>query len=99
MDEGLLVGRPRCDYGSEGWGFESLRARQVTGPTPLWGGAVHVPAGAILGATAGAGPNSAWLMDAATARRSPSTRCPYTSLVMVMLACPKISDTTCNGVR
>ncbi len=22
-----LAGRPRCDYGSEGWGFEFLRAR------------------------------------------------------------------------
>jgi len=53
----------------------------------------------MLGATAaGSDPNSAWLMDAATARRSPSTRCPYTSFVMVMLACPKISDTTCSGV-
>jgi hypothetical protein len=49
-----------------------------------------VPLGAMLGATAAdSGPNSAWLMDAATARRSPSTRCPYTSLVIVMLAWPK----------
>jgi hypothetical protein len=53
--------------------------------------------GAMLGATAaGSVPNSAWLMDAVTARRSPSTRCPYTSLVIVMLACPKISDTACQ---
>ena len=55
--------------------------------------------GAMLGATAArSGPNRARLMDAATARRSPSTRCPYTSFVIVMLACPKISDTTCSGV-
>jgi hypothetical protein len=48
-----------------------------------------VPLGARLGATAaGSGPNNAWLIDAATARRSPSTKCPYTSLVTVMLACP-----------
>ena len=53
-----------------------------------------MPLGAMLGATAAdSAPNSAWLMDAATARRSPSTRCPYTSLVIVMLACPRISDT------
>jgi hypothetical protein len=33
-----------------------------------------VPVGAMLGAiTAGSVPNSAWLMDVATARRSPST--------------------------
>ena len=24
--------------------------------------------------------------------------CPYTSLVMAMLACPRISETTCSGV-
>src|SRR5262245_14743269 len=53
----------------------------------------------MLGATAADPvPNNARLMDAATARRSPSTRCPYTSFVIVMLACPKISDTTCSGV-
>jgi hypothetical protein len=28
----------------------------------------------------------------------PSTRCPYTSFVIVMLACLKISDTACSGV-
>src|SRR5262249_22233132 len=51
----------------------------------------------MLGVSAPArGPS--WLMDAATARRSPSTRCPHTSLVIVMLACPKISETTCSGV-
>ena len=48
-----------------------------------------MPVGAMLGATmADSGPNSAWLMDAATARRSPSTKCPYTSFVIVILACP-----------
>jgi len=58
-----------------------------------------VAVGAMLGATAArSGPNRARLMDAATARRSPSTRCPYTSFVIVMLACPKISDTTWSGV-
>src|SRR5215469_16278903 len=51
---------------------------QVNGPYPLLGGAFFVPLGAMLGATAaGSGPNSAWFMDAATARRSLSTRCPY----------------------
>jgi hypothetical protein len=44
---------------------------QVTGPYPLLGGAFFVPLGAMLGATsAGSVPNSAWLMDAATARLS-----------------------------
>src|SRR5262249_22717719 len=41
---------------------------------------------------------ASWLMDAATARRSRSIRCPQTALVIVMLACPKISETTCSGV-
>jgi hypothetical protein len=47
-----------------------------------------VPVGAMLGATAGGpGPNGAWLMEAVTVRRSPSTMCPCTSLVIVN-ACP-----------
>jgi hypothetical protein len=72
---------------------------QITGSYTLRGGAFSVSLGAILGATAtGSRPKSAPLIDAATARLSPSTRCPYTSLVIMMLACPKISDTTCNGV-
>jgi hypothetical protein len=44
-------------------------------------------------------PNSALLMDAVTARRSPWARCPYTSLAIVMLACPKISNTACSVFR
>ena len=45
----------------------------------------------LLGATLGATgtyqpPNSARLIDSAAARLSPSSRCPYTSLVMAMLA-------------
>jgi hypothetical protein len=49
------------------------------------GEGLFVPVGAVLGATsAGSGPNSAWLIDAVTARRSPSTKCPYTSFVAVI---------------
>jgi len=56
-----------------------------------------------LGATLGAmrtyqPPNSARLIDSAAARLSPSSRCPYTSLVMAMLAWPSTSETTCSGV-
>ncbi len=29
MDGGRRAGRPGGDYGSEGWGFESLRARHI----------------------------------------------------------------------
>src|SRR5262249_40111651 len=55
-------------YGSEGWGFESLRARPGHWPLPTPGRGLFVPVGAMLGATAaGSGPNSAWLMAAATA--------------------------------
>jgi hypothetical protein len=45
---------------------------QVTGPCPVRGGVFLGPVGAMLGAkAAGSVPNSAWLMDAAKARRSP----------------------------
>ena len=82
------------DYGSEGWGFESLRARPGHKP------AARPAAGflAVLGATRTCQPpNSARLIDSAAARLSPS-RCPYTSLVMAMLAWPSTSETTCSGV-
>ncbi len=93
-----LDGRNLATDQKVGGSSPSERA-QVTGPYPLRGGVFFVPLGAMLGATAAdPGPNSARLMDAATARLSPSTRCPYTSLVIVMLAWPKISDTTCSGV-
>jgi hypothetical protein len=40
----LVADVPASLCGSEGWGFESLRARaQVTGPYPLRGGAFLVP--------------------------------------------------------
>jgi hypothetical protein len=29
MDSGRRAGRKGCDYGSEGWGFDSLRARSL----------------------------------------------------------------------
>ena len=56
-------------------GSSPVERAQVIGPYPLRGGAFFVPLGAMLGATAaGSGPNRARLMDAATARRSPSGR-------------------------
>ena len=61
------------DYGSEGWGFESLRARQVRGPLPHPGRAFL----SLLGATGThQRPNSVRLIDSAAARLSPSSRCP-----------------------
>ena len=33
LDYGTLAGQGALVYGSEGWGFESLRARQVKGPS------------------------------------------------------------------
>jgi hypothetical protein len=87
------------DYGSEGWGFESLRARPAHRPLARATGAYFVVLGATLGATqAFQPPNSARLIDSAAARLSPSSRCPYTSLVIAMLACPSTSETTCSGV-
>ena len=80
-------GRCAHSYGSEGWGFESLRARPAQRPV------ANPAAGflAVLGATLGATrtcqpPNNARLIDSAAARLSPSSRCPYTSLVTAMLA-------------
>ena len=72
-------------------GFESLRAHLRARPghrsLPALGRVFVVPVGAMLGDTAAcSGANSARLMDATTARRSTSTKCPYTSLVIVMLA-------------
>src|SRR5262249_16255950 len=87
------------DYGSEGWGFESLRARQVRGPSPLAEGLFLCPweprwePRRLIEA-----PNSAAVIDSAAARLSPSTRCPYTSLVIAMLAWPRTLETTCSGV-
>ena len=50
-------------------------------------GAFLVRLGATLGATGiRQPPNRARLIDSAAARLSPSSRCPYTSLVMAMLA-------------
>jgi len=43
-------------------------------------------------------PNGALLIDSAAARLSPSSRCPYTSLVITMLACPSTSGTMYSGV-
>jgi hypothetical protein len=85
-------------YGSEGWGFESLRARPGHRPYPLRGG-LSCAGGSHVGSHGGR-----FRAEQCLARGCgdgspvPSTRCPYTSLVMVMLACPKISDTTCNSV-
>src|SRR5262245_32742454 len=60
--------RSAYDCGSEGLGFESLRARPGHRPLPASGRGLFVPVGAMLGATAaGSVPNSARLMDAATA--------------------------------
>jgi hypothetical protein len=50
LDCGVLTGQTPLIYGSEGWGFESLRARQVSGPFPHRTGAFLVPLGATLGA-------------------------------------------------
>jgi hypothetical protein len=93
-----LVRETRVDiYGSEGWGFESLRARKVTGPfrpsarlsaaawEPTWEPSADETASRVR------------LIDSAAARFSPSTKCPYTSLVIAMLAWPRTSETTCNG--
>src|ERR1700730_4518850 len=41
-------------------------------------------------------PEQARLIDSA-ARLSSSSRCPYTSLVTAMLACPSTSETTCSS--
>jgi hypothetical protein len=60
---------------------------QVRGPLPDPEGAFLLLLGATLGATGTyQPPNSARLIDSAAARLSPSSRCPYTSLVMAMLA-------------
>ena len=71
---------------------------QVRGPLPDPEGAFLLLLGATLGATGtNQMPNRARLIDSAAARLSPSSRCPYTSLVMAMLACPRTSETTCRG--
>ena len=87
------------DYGSEGWGFESLRARPGHRPVARPAAGFLAASGATPGATRTyQPPNSARLIDSAAARLSPSSRCPYTSLVMAMLAWPSTSETTCSGV-
>jgi hypothetical protein len=92
-------GRFAHSYGSEGWGFESLRARPAHRPVARPAAGFLVALGATLGATDTCQPpNSARLIDSAAARLSPSSRCPYTSLVIAMLACPSTSETTCSGV-
>jgi hypothetical protein len=40
QQNGQVAGAGDTVYGSEGWGFESLRARQVTGLYSLWDGLV-----------------------------------------------------------
>src|SRR5205085_11960718 len=65
-------GRGARSYGSEGWGFESLRARQVTGLFPSFArlsAGVWEPAWEPTGVAAA--PSSVWLMDTAAARLSP----------------------------
>jgi hypothetical protein len=84
-------------YGSEGWGFESLRVRQ------------HFPLSDAscrqLASTSGAGGlweplreplgvSSTSDIRAAAARFWPSTRCQYTSFVIATLECPRTSETT-----
>jgi len=99
LDCRVLAGQTPLIYGSEGWGFESLRARPAHRPLARPAGGFLVVLGATLGATrASQPPNRARLIDSAAARPSPSSRCPYTSLVIAILACPSTSETTCSGV-
>src|SRR6185437_8905866 len=80
-------GRCAHSYGSEGWGFESLRARPAQRPVANPAAGFLAVLGAALGATRTfQPPNIARLIDSAAARLSPSSRCPYTSLVTAMLA-------------
>jgi hypothetical protein len=68
-----VVGAAVDLYGSEGWGFESLRARPAHRPFAVLAGAYFV----VLGATsASQPPNRARLIDSAAARLSPSSRWP-----------------------
>ena len=72
---------------------------QLSGPFPHRTGAFLVLLGATLGAIGEDGPpDRARVINSAAARLSPSSRWPYTSLVIAMLACPSTSETTCNGV-
>jgi hypothetical protein len=100
LDCRVLAGQTPLIYGSEGWGFESLRARPAHRPLARPAGGFLVVLGATLGATrASQPPNRARLIDSPPpARPSPSSRCPYTSLVIAILACPSTSETTCSGV-
>jgi hypothetical protein len=92
-------GQSAHSYGSEGRGFESLRARPAHRPVARPAAGFLVALGATLGATRTYQlRNSARLIDSAAARLSPSSRCPYTSLVTAMLAWPSTSETTCSGV-
>jgi len=84
---GQVADRRDTVYGSEGWGFESLRARPAQRPVANPAAGFLAALGATPGATRTCQPrNSARLIDSAAARLSPSSRCPYTSLVMAMLA-------------
>ena len=58
------------DYGSEGWGFESLRARPAHRPSARLAKGFSVPVGATLGATGARQPNSARLTDHQPGRAS-----------------------------
>ena len=85
--QAAMDGPGRCahSYGSEGWGFESLRARPGQRPVALPAAGFLVVLGATLEATGSYQPsNRAWLINSAAARLSPSSMCPYTSLVMAM---------------
>ena len=98
LDCGVLAGQTPLIYGSEGWGFESLRARPAQRPLARPKGAFLVVLGATRASQPSQPPNRARLIDSAAARPSPSSRCPYTSLVIAILAGPSTSETTCNGV-
>jgi hypothetical protein len=43
LDCGVLAGQTPLIYGSEGWGFESLRARPGQRPVPILGPAFRMP--------------------------------------------------------
>jgi hypothetical protein len=85
-----LDGRNLATDQKVGGSSPSERA-QLTSPLPDPAAGFFVALGATLGATdTRQPPNRARVIDSAAARLSPSSRCPYTSLVMAMLACPRL---------